>query len=170
MAILKLSTSNKKKICNHSSVDGHVVCFHILEIVNNASMNIEVHVPFQTRVFVCVCVCVCVFHIYTQEWDCWIIWHFQGFLGGSVVKNSPPKAGDARDAVSITGSGRFPGGGNDNPLKYSCLKNPMDRGDWQAAVHGVPKSQTQLSTHTHGSPIFCFCFCFRKFHPVFHSG
>ena len=163
MAIIKLST-NYKKIFNHSSVDGHVVCFHILEIVNNASMNIEVHVPFQTRGF------FFFFHIYTQEWDCWIIWHFQGFLGGSVVKNSPPKAGDTRDAVSITGSGRFPGGGNDNLLKYSCLKNPMDRGDWQAAVHGVPKSQTQLSTHTQGSPIFCFCFCFRKFHPVFHSG
>ena len=165
MAIIKLSTNNKKIFFNHSSVDGHVVCFHILRIVNNASMNIEVHVPFQTRVF------VCLFQIYTQAWDCWIIWHFQGFPGGSVVKNSPPKAGDAGDAVSVTGSGRFSGGRNDNPLQYSCLKNPMDRGDWQVTVHVIPKSWTQLSTHTHGNHISVFFFSFfRKFHPVFHNG
>ena len=45
----------------------------------------------------------------------------------------------------ISGSGRSPGGGNGNPLQYSCLDNPMDRGDWQATVHGITKSWTQLS-------------------------
>ena len=50
-----------------------------------------------------------------------------------------------RDPVSIPGSRRSPGEGNGNPLQYSCLENPMDRGTWQATVHGVPKSQTQLS-------------------------
>ena len=45
----------------------------------------------------------------------------------------------------MSGSGRCPGGGNGNPLQYSCLKNPKDRGAWQATVHGVPKGQTQLS-------------------------
>ena len=62
-----------------------------------------------------------------------------------VVKNPPANAGDVRDMVSIPGSGRSPAGGNGNPLQYSCLKNPMDRGAWQATAHGVAKSQTQLS-------------------------
>ena len=48
--------------------------------------------------------------------------------GGSVVKNLPAKAEDAEDAGSISGVGRSPGGGNDNPLQCSCLENPMDRG------------------------------------------
>ena len=61
---------------------------------------------------------------------------------GTVVKNLP---GDAREAGSISGSGRSPG----NPLQYSCLKNSMDKGAWQAAVHGVAKSPTGLSTHAH---------------------
>ena len=52
-----------------------------------------------------------------------------------VVKNTPAKAGDLRDAGSIPGSGRSPGGGHGNPLQYSCLENPMDRGAWQATVH-----------------------------------
>ena len=65
-----------------------------------------------------------------------------GFLGGSVVKNLPAKAGD----VSLTpGLGRSPGGGNGNPLQYSCLENPMDRGAWRSTVHGSQKSRTQLS-------------------------
>ena len=51
-----------------------------------------------------------------------------GFTGGSVVKNVPANAGDARDADSILGSGRAPGVGNSNPLQSSCLKNSMDRG------------------------------------------
>ena len=48
---------------------------------------------------------------------------------------------------SISGSGRSPGGGNVNPLQYSCLENPMDRRTWQATVHGVTKSWTQPSEH-----------------------
>ena len=64
-----------------------------------------------------------------------------------MVKNLPANAGGARDAGSIPGSRRAPGGGNGNPLQYSCLGNPMDRGAWWAAVHGVAKSQTRLSTH-----------------------
>ena len=66
-----------------------------------------------------------------------------------VVKNLLASAGKAKDKGLITGSGRFPGGGNGNPLQYSCLKNSMDGGAWQATVHGVAKSQTQPSTYTH---------------------
>ena len=58
-----------------------------------------------------------------------------------VVKNLPTNTGDIRDASSIPGLGRSPGGGNGNPLQYSYLENPMDRGAWQATVHGVSKSQ-----------------------------
>ena len=65
-----------------------------------------------------------------------------GFPGGTVVKNPSANAGDARDTGLIPGSGRSSGGGNDNPLQYSCLEDPMDRGPWQAIVHGVAKSQT----------------------------
>ena len=64
-----------------------------------------------------------------------------------VVKNLSANAGDARDAGSISGLGRSPGEGNGNPLQYSFLENPKDRGDGQATVPGVPKSQTQLSIH-----------------------
>ena len=65
-------------------------------------------------------------------------------------KNSPANAGDVRDVGSLPGSGRSPGKGHGSSLQYSCLENPMDRGAWQATVHGVAKSQTQLkrlSTH-----------------------
>ena len=57
-----------------------------------------------------------------------------------VVKNSPASVGDIRDASSIPGLGRSPGEGNGNPLQYSCLESSMDRGAWQATVHGVTKS------------------------------
>ena len=67
----------------------------------------------------------------------------QASLVGAGVKNPPANAADARDTESIPGSGRS-GGGNGNPLQYSCLENPMDRGAWQATVHGVSKSQTRL--------------------------
>ena len=65
-----------------------------------------------------------------------------GFPGGSDSKESACNVGDLG---LIPGSGRFPGEGNDNPLQYSCLENSMDRGAWGATVHGVTKSQTQLS-------------------------
>ena len=62
--------------------------------------------------------------------------------GNSVVKSPPANAGDLG---LIPGSGRSPREGNGNPLQYSCLGNLMDRGAWQAIVHGVPKSWTRLS-------------------------
>ena len=61
------------------------------------------------------------------------------FPGSSEVKASAYSAGDPG---SIPGVGRAPGEGNGNPLQYSCLENPMDRGAWWATVHGVAKSQT----------------------------
>ena len=66
-----------------------------------------------------------------------------------VVKNLPANAGDARDSDLIPGSGRSLEVGNGNPLQYSCLENLKDRGAWWFTVHGVTKSQTQLSLHTH---------------------
>ena len=65
-----------------------------------------------------------------------------GFPASSVVKNLTTNVGDTGDSGSIPGSGRSPGQRNGNPLQYSCLGNPMDRGDWWATVHGVTKSQT----------------------------
>ena len=59
-----------------------------------------------------------------------------------VVKTPPANAGDTRDKGLIPGSGRSPGGGHGNPLQYSCLENPMDKGTWKATVHGVTKSWT----------------------------
>ena len=68
-----------------------------------------------------------------------------GFPGVSEVKASACNAGDLG---LIPGSGRSLGEGNDNPLQYSCLENPMDGGGWWATVHGVPKSRTRLSDFT----------------------
>ena len=68
-----------------------------------------------------------------------------GFPGGTVINNLPANARDSRDSGSIPDLGRSPGGRNGNPLQYSDLENLMDRGSWQAIVHGVAKSQTQLS-------------------------
>ena len=61
-----------------------------------------------------------------------------------MVKNPLANAGDVREAGSICGSERSPGGGHGNPLQDSCLENTMDRGVWSAAVHRVAKSWTQL--------------------------
>ena len=79
-----------------------------MAIVNNAAMNICVHV----------------------------------FLGGSDSKESTCNMGDMGSILKLA---RSPGEGNSNPLKYSCLENFMDRGDWWATVHRVAKSWTQLS-------------------------
>ena len=59
-----------------------------------------------------------------------------------IVKNLPAMQ---KTWVQSLGRKKSPGEGNGNPLQYSCLENPMDRGDWWATVHGVTKSQTQLS-------------------------
>ena len=67
-----------------------------------------------------------------------------------LVKDPPANVGDGRDMNSIPGLGRSPGDRNGNLLQYSCLENSMDRGAWQAIVHGVTKSWAQhMHTHTH---------------------
>ena len=63
---------------------------------------------------------------------------------GLVVKRLTANARDIRDVGLIPGRGKSPGEGHGNPLQYSCLENPMDRGAWQATVHGVTKGQTRL--------------------------
>ena len=65
-----------------------------------------------------------------------------------MIKNPPANSGDIRDVDLIPGSGRSPGGGHGNPLQYSRLEKPMDRGDWEATDHKVAKSWTQLKRHS----------------------
>ena len=85
-----------------------------------------------------------------------------------VVKNPPGNAGDLRDMVWISGLGRSPGGRHNNPLQYSCLENPMDRGAWWVIIHRVTKSRTlqqQLNAafsilKALSFQVFEVCFCF----------
>ena len=70
---------------------------------------------------------------------------FPGKESLTAVKNLPDNAGDLRDVGSTSGLGRSPRRGNGNPLQYSCLENSIDRGLWQATVHGVAKSSAWLS-------------------------
>ena len=77
--------------------------------------------------------------LYTMEQ---LNWQLFSFPGGAVLKNLPA---NAEDEGSIPGLGWSPGVGNGSPFQYSCLKNSMDRGAWQAIVHGVAKSQPQMS-------------------------
>ena len=85
-------------------------------------------------IYVCVCVCVCV---------------YTGFPSGSVMKNPPANARDTRNAGLIPGWWRSPGERNGNPLQYSCLGNPMDRGAWQVIVHRVTKNWIWLHDWEH---------------------
>ena len=90
---------------------------------------------------------------YLSNWELYTPWPrilFKGFPCSSVLKESTCNAGDLG---SIPGSGSSPGEGNAKPLQYSCLENPMDRGAWQATVHGVTKNQTQLSDFHFTSPL-----------------
>ena len=104
-------------------------------------------------------------HTYVHTYIC--IWASQMALA---VKNPPGNAGNEKDVSSIPGSGRFPGVGNGNLLQCAWLENFTDTGGWQATVHGVAKSWTQLSTHTfptyyliwHRKPLQCI----RLFIPV----
>ena len=98
---------------------------------------------------------------------------------GSDVKESPC---NAEDPGSIPGSERNPRGGHGNPLQYSCLENPMDRGAWWGTIHGVPKSWTWLVTNTFIFIIdlqYCVNFCsiaklvsytYVLFHIIFYYG
>ena len=72
--------------------------------------------------------------------------HFLPFIVqvALMIKNPPANAGSTRDVGSVPGLGRSPGEGHGNPLQYSCLENPMDRGAWWATVHRTEKSQTQM--------------------------
>ena len=99
----------------HSFVNGHTDFFHVLATVNSGAMNIGVHVFFFKVVY---------------------------FPGGS---NDKASVYDVGDPGSISGLGRSLGEGNGNTLQYYCLENPMDRGVWWAAVHGVTESRTRLS-------------------------
>ena len=80
-----------------------------------------------------------------------------GFPGGTVVKSPPANAGVSGDLGLIPESGRFPGGGNGNPLQYSCLENPRDGGAWLVAVYGVAQSQTQLKRLSSSSSSSSYC-------------
>ena len=75
-----------------------------------------------------------------------------------MVENPPTNQVDVRDTGSIPGSERSPGGGHGNPVQYSCLENPMDRGAWWVSVHRVPKSRTRqkrlcVRTQGHHNPV-----------------
>ena len=90
---------------------------------------------------------MCLFHLAVPQLDNIIInWLKKkgggGFPGGTAIKNPSANAGDARDTVSIPGSGIFPGVRNSNLLQYSCLENSKDREAWWATAHGVAKSWT----------------------------
>ena len=96
----------------------------------NSRANICIHLPHE------------ILHIYIK-WASWV---------ALVVKNPHAKAGHLGDVAWIPGLGTSRGGGRGNPLQYSCLENPMDRGAWLATAHSVTNSQTrlkQLSTHAH---------------------
>ena len=80
---------------------------------------------------------------------CMLVQTYLGFPGGSVVKNPPATAGEARDVGSIPGLRRFPGGGHSNPLQYSCLENLMDRRAWRATVYGFAKTEVTEHMHRH---------------------
>ena len=74
----------------------------------------------------------------SQKLPIWeLILRYRAFPGGSLVKNLSANAGDSGDVGLIPVLGRSPGGENGNPLQYSCLENPMDRGAWWATVHGA---------------------------------
>ena len=79
-----------------------------------------------------------------------------------MVNKPLANAGNVRDAGSIPGSGSSPGGVHGNPLQYSCLENPTDRGDWWATVHRVTKSWTRLKRLSTAQVNSKLCFAFKS--------
>ena len=88
-----------------------------------------------------------------------------GFRSGSVMKNMPASTGDTGNMGSIPGSRRSPGGGNGNPLQYSCLENPVDRRTWRGTVHRVTQIESDMTEATEHAHIhrltFHFLSCFQ---------
>ena len=137
----------------HSSVDVCLGGSHVLAIVNCVVMSIGVHVSFV----------IMAFSGYVPRREIALSYGnssfsflrnfhtiLQAFQVVLVVKNPPANARDINDMGSTPRSGKSSGGGHSNPLQYSCLENPMDRGIWWATVHKVAKSRTQpkpLSRH-----------------------
>jgi len=96
------------------------------------------------------CICRCILY-HWATWKTHMLYkqayiHTRASQVGLVVKHLPASAGDIRDIGSIPGLGRSPGGEHGNPLQCSCLENPMDRGAWQATVHGVTESDSSEVT------------------------
>ena len=113
-------------------------------------MHVCIHVDIYAYVFTYVCVNGYI--LYVCIFVCLSCTSLYDFPGGSTGKESACNARAAGDMGSIPGLGRSTGRGNCNPLHYSCLENPVDRGAWQATVHRVAKSQIlteQLSTAQH---------------------
>ena len=120
------NSSRRRKKINNTAFEDYGDCHHpkaSLEIVSREDFNIS----------------IC----------CGLTISLGSIWASQVVKNPPTNAGDARDVGSIPELGRPRGVGNGNLIQYSCLENSMDRGAWWATVHGVAKSGTQLSSHTH---------------------
>ena len=124
----------------HSSVNGHLGCFHVLAIVNSASFNIEVDGSFS--------IMVSSGYIYQRRQ-----WHPTPVLlpgkshGWGTLEGCSPwgrKESDTTERLHFHFSLLYIGEGNGNPLQRSCLENPRDGGAWWAAVYGVAQSQTRL--------------------------
>ena len=121
----------------------------MLIIVLNLHLLLNYYTKYNDTEHMEMCVCVCVYfllpvclkqaYVKNSLKQISLFFFLQGLPSGSVVKNSPANAGDSG---LIPGLGRALGEENGNPLHYSCLGNPMDRGVWQATVHGVAKSRT----------------------------
>ena len=92
-------------------------------------------------------------HMVTSGWCYHLFFHALCFPGGSALKNPYSIAGDTGEADSIPDLGRSPGKRNGNPLQYSCLENPMDRGAWRSV--GLQELDTTEHTHTHTTSSFC---------------
>ena len=93
--------------------------------------------------------CLRVGNVRSSSYVCVRFFQQTCLLNAWCFTDSGESACNAGDASAIPASGRPPGGGHDNPLQYSCLENPMDRGAWRGTVHGVTKSQTNIHTYAH---------------------
>ena len=116
---ISLQSKGLSRVFSNTTVQKHQFFGAQLSLWSNSFIYIYIY----TYIYIYVCICI------------------YSFPGGLVVKNLPANAEVTREVGSISGLGRSPGGGNGNPLQYSCLEN--SRGAWQAAVHGVIKSWTE---------------------------